>query len=517
LERIARTTGALGGAGRVALGAGLGVAMAAAQPPLSLPWVLFFALPPLFWLLAGCGGWRPAALLGWSAGTGYFAAALFWIVEPFQVDSEAHGWMAPFALAGMAGGLALFWALAFGVAGALGRDGWRGALGLACLLTLAEVARTHVLTGFPWALVGYAWVETPVMQAASLIGVHGVGFLTLVAALAPAVAAGRAGRGAGVAVAVLLVGLGWGWGAARLAAPVPERAELYVVRIVQPNAPQHLKWRADMQALYYERHLALSAAEPGPAGPPDVVLWSETAVPFVLGYADGYQAEIVEAAGVPVILGIRRVEVEPDAERWFNALAVLGEGGRAKAVYDKHHLVPFGEYIPFNDLVARLGLPGLETLTRGGFTPGEGPRLVGAPGVPPFLPLVCYEAIFPHQMTAPEGRPEWLVQVTNDAWFGTLAGPYQHFAQNRVRAIEQGLPLARAANTGISAMVDPMGRVVAGLELGVAGQVDAALPAALAPTPYARAGDAPVLATILIIFGLTVANFSSGKHSGNRA
>jgi apolipoprotein N-acyltransferase len=124
--------------------------------------------------------------------------------------------------------------------------------------------------------------------------------------------------------------------------------------------------------------------------------------------------------------------------------------------------VPFGEYIPFNDLVARLGLPGLETLTRGGFTPGEGPRLVGAPGVPPFLPLVCYEAIFPHQMTAPEGRPEWLVQVTNDAWFGTLAGPYQHFAQNRVRAIEQGLPLARAANTGISAMVDPMGRVVAG-------------------------------------------------------
>jgi apolipoprotein N-acyltransferase len=291
---------------------------------------------------------------------------------------------------------------------------------------------------------------------------------------------------------------------------VPERAEPYIVRLVQPNAPQELKWRADMQALYYQRHLDLTAAE----GAPDVVIWSETAVPFVLGYDGDYRAEIAAAAGdAPVILGIRRLEATPEAERWFNALAILGPGGAVKAVYDKHHLVPFGEYVPFADRIAGLGL---ETLTRAGFTAGEGPRLIGAPGVPALLPLVCYEAIFPYAVRVPGGRPEWLVQVTNDAWFGTLAGPYQHFAQNRVRAIEQGLPLARAANTGISAMVDPFGRVTAAIPLGVAGGIDAALPGALPPTVYARMGDGPVLAAILLIFGLTVANFSGGKAARDR-
>lgn len=517
LLRLALRARAARGGVRLALAAGLGAALAAAQPPLSLWPVVFLALPPLLWLLAGARGPGAGFGVGWAAGAGHFAAALFWIVEPFQVDAETHGWMAPFALAGMAGGLALFWGAAFGLAAWLGRPGWRGAVVLACLWTLADYARSHVLTGFPWALLGYAWVETPVIQAAALFGMHGLGALTLLAALVPAAMPAPRPRRAAIGAAAALVALGWGWGALRLAAELPVRAEPVVVRLVQPNAPQHLKWRADMQAVFYERHLQLTAAPPGPLGPPDAVIWSETAVPFVLGYAPEYQAEIAAAAGeAPVILGIRRVEATPEAERWFNSVAILGAGGAVKATYDKHHLVPFGEYVPFYDRLVRLA-PGIGTLTGGGFTPGPGPALIGAPGLPAFLPLVCYEAIFPHGLAVPRGRAEWLVQVTNDAWFGTLSGPFQHFAQNRVRAIEQGLPLARAANTGISAMVDPLGRVVAEIPLGAVGHVDALLPAAFPPTPYARLGDAPVLVAIVMIFGLTVSNFSGGNRPGRVA
>jgi apolipoprotein N-acyltransferase len=251
-----------------------------------------------------------------------------------------------------------------------------------------------------------------------------------------------------------------------------------------------------MEQAFYERHLALTAAPADP--PPDVTIWSETAVPFVLGHAPELLAESATAVGPRgrLILGIRRVEQAPDGDRWFNSLAVLERDGSAAAVYDKHHLVPFGEYIPFAGAVARLGLPALTTLTRGGFTAGTGPHLVTVPGLPPFLPLICYEAIFPDGLRAPEGRAEWLVQVTNDAWFGEASGPWQHFAQARVRAIEQGLPLARAANTGVSAMIDPYGRVVGSLGLGEAGYLDAVLPGPLPATFYARYGDLWALTAI---------------------
>jgi apolipoprotein N-acyltransferase len=276
---------------------------------------------------------------------------------------------------------------------------------------------------------------------------------------------------------------------------------------VQPNARQELKWRPGMEQLFYDRHLALTAAPPRP----DVTIWSETAVPFVLGHAPELLAQSAAAAAPGrLILGIRRVEETPEGDRWFNSLAVLDPDGAAAAVYDKHHLVPFGEYIPLRGLVARLGLPSLATLTRGGFTPGDGPHLIAVPGLPPFLPLICYEAIFPAGLSAPEGRPEWLVQVTNDAWFGEASGPWQHFAQARMRTIEQGLPLARAANTGVSAMVDPYGRVTGSLGLGESGALDTLLPGPLPPTFYARYGDLWSLTAVIALIGLTVYRFYSG-------
>jgi apolipoprotein N-acyltransferase len=406
--------------------------------------------------------------------------------------------MAPFALIGIAGGLALFWAAAFSLARALWTASPARIVAFAAIWTLAEFARAYVLTGFPWALVGYAWVETPVMQMVALMGPHLLGFLTLAAAMLPGLGSLRAAVLAG-----LLVGAGWGWGAWRLAQPLPERAPPVLVRIVQPNAVQREKWDPERHAEFRRRLLEGTRA----AGAPDVTIWPETAVPFVLGQAPGEQAEAAAAAGPGgrLILGI----VRGDGEGWYNSLAVLEPGGMEQAVYDKHHLVPFGEYVPLTRLFGGLGRQGLATGS--GFTSGPGPRLVTVPGLPPFLPLICYEAIFPQGLRVPEGRAEWLVQVTNDAWFGTASGPYQHLAQARVRAIEQGLPLARAANTGVSAMIDPYGRVIASLGLGEAGYVDAALPGVLSITGYARLGDTPALIVSIVLLGLTFTLFFDGS------
>jgi apolipoprotein N-acyltransferase len=487
-----------------------GAALALGQPPVSWPLALFVAAPPLLWLVDGTEGRAAAFRLGWAAGVGFFGAGLFWIVEPFQIDAAATGWMAPFALVGMACGLALFWGMGFALARIAWPAGPARALTLAAALTLADVVRAHVFTGFPWALQAYAWIETPVAQALAVVGPYGLGLVTLALGFAPAVAFRRGGALGPAALAAACVAALWAFGAARLSAPTPERAEPVVVRLVQPNARQEDKWRPEMRAEFHRRHLAETRALADPQ--PDVTIWSETAVSFVLGYDPAAQAEV--AAAPPrglLILGVQRYE-EPTG-RWFNSLALLDRAGAPLAVYDKHHLVPFGEYIPGAGWIALLGWDELTTLTSRGFTAGQGPHLIAAPGVPPFLPLICYEAIFPDGMDAPEGRPDWLVQVTNDAWFGDLAGPQQHFAQARARAIEQGLPLARAANTGISAMVDPYGRTLAMLPLGAQGHVDARLPAPLPETIYAKHGDWPVTALVVGIFLLTVSNFNGGLSS----
>jgi apolipoprotein N-acyltransferase len=499
---------------RAGAAAGCGVVLGVAQVPVSWPLALFVALPALLWLLEHARDWRGGFRVGWFAGAGYFAATLFWIVEPFLVDAPRHGWMAPFALAGMAFGLALFWALPFAVARALPGGGAARAVALACLWTASEYLRARFLGGFPWALPAYAWVETPVMQAASWAGPHGLGLVTLLAGLAVGL---RRPWGA-AAGAAIVAGL-WGWGAWRLAQPVPAREEAVAVRLVQPNAAQDLKWDPAMQAAFYGRLIGSTAAPPAPgARRPDVVIWPETAVPALLGETGWFEAEAAAAAGegTALILGIRRREPAPGGgERWYNSLAVIGGGGAVAALYDKHHLVPFGEYIPLGERIAALGLPRLSGLAAAGFSAGPGPRLVTAEGLPPFLPLICYEAIFPGGMDPPGGRPEWLVQITNDAWFGRLSGPYQHLAQARVRAIEQGLPLARAANTGVTAMIDARGRVVARLELGEAGSLDAELPGAAPATIHSRTGDWPALAAVLLVFSLTFAKTlgsNSGRH-----
>lgn len=300
-------------------------------------------------------------------------------------------------------------------------------------------------------------------------------------------------RTAGAAALAAAAAAGaWLWGAARLEDPAPGLTATQV-RIVQPNAAQRDKWRREMMAVFWNRLRELS--EPGPDEPrPDVIVWPETAVPFFLDRDPDARRMIAEAAGGAVVLtGARRTV--PEDGRWFNSLQAVAPDGEIAAVYDKHHLVPFGEYVPLWGAFKAIGLTGVVG-DNGGFSSGPGPRTVRVDGVPAFAPQICYETIFPHEMPPVADRPEWIVQATNDAWFGESGGPVQHFEQARMRAIEQGLPVIRAANTGISAIIDPKGRVTVQLGLLRTGAVQGALPASLPPTLYARTGDAPWLAAL---------------------
>lgn len=479
---------------RYPAGAALGAALALSQAPTGLFFMPLLVLPALVWLCAAAPDTRSVLWLGWLAGLGYFGFGLIWIVEPFLVDAAATGWMAPFALFLMAAGLALFWMLAFGLAHRFGMTHWQRVLALVVFLSLAEFARGHVLTGFPWNLFAYSWIDTPVAQLLSVTGPYGLGFLTLLAAVLPALAARPHAVAPLFAVTLALTVGAWVWGAARMPAPEQIAMTDTRVRIIQPNAAQELKWRDDMIGVFFDRQLALTQ-KPGLATV-DVVIWPETGLPFFLGEDPEAMQRVIEALGpgTRLIAGIRRYE----AGRFYNSLIELDAQGRLAALYDKHDLVPFGEYIPFAALADRIGLSALAA-QYGGFSGGGGPRVIEAGGLPAYLPLICYEAIFPGDVQAADGRPGWLVHITNDAWFGRYSGPYQHLAQVRARAIEQGLPVARSANTGVSAIIGPYGRLLWSLPLGEAGSFDARLPAALPATPYARLGEWPWLGAAMLL------------------
>lgn len=484
----------------------LGALAAAGQAPLGLWPLTLIALIGLFALFAPAApSWRSAVLLWW-AGAGHFAAAMFWIVEPFLVEPERHGWMAPFALVLMAGGMALFWGAAGYLAAKVTAGHGRALriVAMALSLGLAELARGYVLTGLPWALLGHVWIDTPVLQAAAFVGPTGLTMLTLFLAALPVFAAGRAGRLAGLALAGGGLAGVWALGLVRLAAPLADPGDAApMLRLVQPNAAQHLKWQPGLAETYFERLLALTARPPETAlgRASDLVIWPETAIPWLLDNpGDALDLAVRSAGGARLALGIQR----RDGRRFYNSLAVLAPDAGIEAVYDKFHLVPFGEYIPFGDLLADFGLTAFAAREGAGYSAGPGARVLDlGPLLGKAQPLICYEAVFAQDLASAPERPDWLLQVTNDGWFGEVAGPYQHLAQARLRAAERGLPMIRVANTGVTAVIDAKGRVLRSLPLGASGILDAPLPPPLPATLYARTGDWPAL--LLLLAGLALA------------
>lgn len=435
--------------------------------------------------------WKRAGLLGWMVGTGFFAVQWSWLVNPFLVDVKAHGWMAPFAPVLLAAGMSAYWGIASALA-SLVRPRLRW-LALPVALGLAEYVRAWAFTGFSWGGPGLIWIDTPMAQLAAWIGAYGLGWVTLGLASLIAVAIYARWRMAVVAVVgFAFVGLGF------LAdqRSVPEPTE-NVLRLVQPNAPQHLKWDPDWVMSFFERAVALSSA-PAEGRKPDLVVWPETSIPALQGQAPLLEERAFRsAAPAPLIAGIQRRE----GATYRNSVVYYDAPGEPAWIYDKHHLVPFGEFVPFGNQLAKIGIRGLAQQEGYGFEEGEGPVIHQLPGtLGKALPIICYEAIFPRDIRGAEGRADVILQLTNDAWFGDFSGPQQHLVHARFRAIEFGLPLARAANTGISAMIDAKGTVTASLPLNEAGFLDVALPAPLPPTIYARIGDMPFILALSALF-----------------
>ncbi|GAB6052528.1 apolipoprotein N-acyltransferase [Magnetospira thiophila] len=502
----------LSGWRRAGLALFLGVLTAGALPPFHILPLLWIGLIGLLWMLDGVT--RPGAAfgLGWWFGVGHFAAGLHWVTYSFLVQADQYGWMIPFAIGFLAAGMALFLGLVTLLTFLTGLRGLGRVVALAAIWTLVEWMRGWILTGFPWNLMATVWTIAPQMlQSASLLGAYGLSLITVLVAALPATLGDAEDspwrRRAPTLIGLLALVLLWIGGAWRLeaAGPTGQRVvEGVRLRLVQPNIDQTLKWLPSLRAQHVAGQMALSSKELDDnteALPPTHVIWPETAVPYDLSNNEELRhvlSRVVPPGGF-LITGAPRWR-DPDSEqrRLYNSLHVLGADGRFVETYDKFHLVPFGEYNPLS------WIPGVTKLTEGrtDYSPGPGPRSLRAPGLPPFSPLICYEVIFPGRVVDPEDRPQWLLNLTNDAWFGLSPGPYQHFAAARLRAVEEGLPLVRVANTGISGVVDPQGRVLAHLPLGSRGRLDSTLPLALESPPFfARFGNGPVVLLCLLMLG----------------
>jgi apolipoprotein N-acyltransferase len=516
---------------RAAIALVAGALSSLAMAPFNAWPVLFLTFPVLVWLIDGAGGGRlhglpAAAMAGWWFGLGYFVPGLYWIGYAFLVDAQTFAWLMPFAVLGLPAYLALFPAFGFAMARLIWtKDGSR-VIALAASLTASEWLRGHVLTGFPWNAFGYALTKPLALaQAASLIGLWGLTFLSVAIFASPAVLIDGSSRGrrpwiAPVMALLLLVAMGI-FGSVRLSLQPTATVANVKLRIMQPNLQQDAKFNYSAKAEVMQKYLTLSDRASGPqsTGVRDasILIWPESAFPFFLTREADAMAQIDDLLpqGTVLITGsVRAPDLPPGTKitRAYNSIYAIDHDGSVLSVYDKLHLVPFGEYLPFQDWMEKLGFVQL-TKIQGGFIAGTRRRAMEIPNAPRALPLICYEAIFPGEVAARGDRPGWIVNLTNDGWFGISTGPYQHLQQARLRAIEQGLPLVRAANTGISAVIDPMGRIVARLGLGVEGVLDSSLPAAIAPTVYARSGDIPtamiVAASLIFVIRRRVAKRSS--------
>ena len=486
---------------------------ALALPPLSLFPLIAVPLTVAVWLIDGAqdetrGRARTASLkaafgAGWWMGFGYFLAGLWWVGSALLVEADKFAWALPLAVVALPAVLAVFTGAGFALARLLWSPGPLRIFALAFGLGLAEWARGLLFTGFPWNDLGMALgVNLALAQTASLVGLHGLTFLSVAIFAAPAtlwrVSDGRLHLTPAIVAALALAALAV-FGEARLMAPPSAMLPGVKLRLIQPNVAQDdATFGPQNRRAILRRYFDLSerAASPDRSGVKDVthLIWPESAFPFILSREPEALSEIVDflGGGATLITGAARAEDGGKGRpRYFNSIEIVGRNGLSGQHYDKRHLVPFGEYLPFASLIERAGVTQLVDIP-GGFEPGSGRRILHVPGLPDAMPLICYEAIFPTELgsllTGAE-RPGWLLNVTNDAWFGLTPGPYQHYAQARLRAIELGLPLVRDANSGISAVLDGLGREIVVTPLGAEGVLDAGLPAALAPTWQSRLGS----------------------------
>jgi apolipoprotein N-acyltransferase len=473
---------------------GTGTALALAPTHLIVLAALGFS--QLYLTLENSRTKRMAFLSAWWFGFGYFVTGLYWVSISFMVDAKQYGWAVPFAVFGLTGFLALYPALVGVVLQLVKQKGWRGVVLFSMLWVLSEYLRAHLFYGFPWNLVAYMWtLSDGMIQSASWFGVYGLGFLTILLLTMPAVLI-KHGQTKPLAIMVALALLVYGGGLWRLSMAEVTYVENVKLRLVQASIEQKVRWDPAFQTQAVKKHIELSTIN----RPQDVthVVWAETAMPFQLNPYSKWADLLANAAppGGGLITGYIHTEGN-GSQNWkaWNSMTMVASDGSISKPYDKHKLVPFGEFMPLAGLLPKQMLPGPT-----GFAQGIGPETVKWPGLPEVSPLVCYEAIFPELSVDKNNLPDWILNLTNDAWFGRSSGPYQHLAMVRMRAVEQGLAVVRVANSGITAVIDPYGRIVDQLGLGVVGAIDALLPSKVqGGTLYSRISDFVVLFLIVIL------------------
>lgn len=532
MERLANRILLLTGWRRYGLALVAGAATAFAQAPFHLFAICFLTFPIVVWLLDGAFSparrsrlplsW-PAFAVGWWFGLGYFVVGLWWIGNALFVEAEDFLWLWPFAVLGLPAILAIFYGLATVVARALWSDGLGRIAALAFGFAIAEWLRSFVLTGFPWNAIGYAAMPVPLlMQPAALAGIFAVNALAvLVFALPAAFSRGGARALAAAMIMLVVVVVDLGYGYARLAsAPEPD-PDAPLLRIVQPSVDQSEKWADGRRAEIFDLLLDLSTAESDAGQKPDVIVWPETSVPFILTRAPDAVSAIADALdeGQTLLAGAVREDeaVTGTAGRYYNSILAISDEGVIFDAADKVHLVPFGEYLPFSNLLGRLGLQAIAAADRG-YSAAERRNTLSLPDGLTVLPSICYEAIFPSETVYAGEEPNLIVNVTNDAWYGDTPGPYQHIHQARIRAVETGLPMVRAANNGISAIYDGYGRQAAALGYGARGAIENPLPVAAPPSFYARHGNLFFWIFMALLGLCSLYGRLSGRRSpGNRS
>ena len=500
---------------RALVSAGVGAASSFAFAPDYLWSLLLVGVVVLVWLLDTRPGIARAALLGWAFGLGHFALGLQWVSVAFQFQSAMPAWLGGLGVLGLAAVLALYTGAATALAAALWSSTCARALVLAAAWTLAEWLRGSLFTGFPWNSAAQIWADTPaIAQFASLAGSSGLSLLTIAAFASVGVAmdgtrsARRLFLGL-LAVAVVVVV----YGTMRVPAANPASPALLRVHLVQADVAQDVKGNWQRQLEILERYEAMTAnvlAERGPG----LVVWPETATLYEVDHPATRErlAHLLPRDGRLVLGALRYQRVGGRIASARNSLVVLNARARIEAAYAKSRLVPFGEYLPARTWLERLGL---HRLVPGNLVimPGGGATTLSVPSLPAVSPLICYEIIFPGRVVDPDRRPAWLLNISNDAWFGDSSGPHQHLAQARLRAIEQGLPVVRSTPTGISAVIDPFGRIRGDLPIGEQGVLTGDVPVGLPPTLYARYGDTPALLVVLLL----LAAGAAGQRVGRRA
>ena len=519
IERLAGKISSLSGWRRGLTAFLSGAVATLTQPPFDIFIAGFLAFPLLVWLIDGAIPHRdkgpikrflPAGIIGWWFGFGYFVSGLWWIGTALLVDAEQFAWAIPLAVLGLPAFLAIF----YGAGAMIARLFWSQGIGrifaIAFAFGFVEWLRTFVFTGFPWNALGYAAMPVPMMmQSVEVIGLVGMSALAALVFSAPALLSGGHLAKSGLALAGLLLAahIGFGaWTLSRAPALDTDRTTLSL-RIVQPSISQSMKWDDNERRAIFDKFIAMTKQTPAEGKPkPDVVIWPETAVPYILSLTPEALksiADVIDDDQVLLTGAVREERVPRRDPRYYNSILTINGDGRIIDYTDKVHLVPFGEYLPFEKTLRSWGLQEIVEMP-GGFTAAKARHAINVMEGQTFLPLICYEAIFPDELSYTGRKATAIVNVTNDAWYGDTPGPYQHFRQAQVRSIEQGLPLVRAANNGISAVVDSYGRIIEQLPLDAVGVIDAYLPEERVPFWGTAPGGKQTLALLLTLLAICV-------------